>query len=144
MFRKGAQVMHPGDGGEALKVWKLVSGILSIVLCCFVMFQSCAAGIADSLGDGTDTGMVAGGIVGILLLAGGVVSIVSRNSQGKGLDITLIVLYGLAALTGYTLYGMYSDLQVWATWCLLCAVFALVSLIKSGKGGKSASSDRER
>jgi hypothetical protein len=32
-----------------MKNWKLVSGILSIVLCVFVLFQSCAAGTYNAL-----------------------------------------------------------------------------------------------
>lgn len=116
-----------------MKVWKLVSGILSIVLFAFVAFQSCAAGFVDAVQDEGGTGGGAGVVVAVLLLAAGIVSIVSRNSTGKGLDITLVILYGLAALIGYTLYGVYSDLQVWATWCLVCAVLAIVSLVKGGK-----------
>ena len=34
-----------------MKTWKLVSGIISIVLFAFVMFQSCAAGISNSLAE---------------------------------------------------------------------------------------------
>lgn len=34
-----------------MKVWKLVSGILSIVLFVFVTFQSCAAGVANTLSE---------------------------------------------------------------------------------------------
>lgn len=30
-----------------MKVWKLVSGILSIILFVFVSFQSCAAGVSN-------------------------------------------------------------------------------------------------
>lgn len=32
-----------------MKVWKLVSGILSIILFVFVSFQSCAAGVSNAL-----------------------------------------------------------------------------------------------
>lgn len=32
-----------------MKTWKLVSGILSIILFVFVSFQSCAAGISNTL-----------------------------------------------------------------------------------------------
>ena len=32
-----------------MKTWKLVSGILSIILFVIVTFQSCAAGVANSL-----------------------------------------------------------------------------------------------
>ena len=32
-----------------MKVWRLVSGILSIILCVLVAFQSCAAGLSNAL-----------------------------------------------------------------------------------------------
>ena len=86
-----------------MKTWKLVSGIISIVLFAFVMFQSCAAGISNS--------------------------IATRNGS-KGGNIALIVLFALGALCGFTMAGSYADLNVWAAWCLICAVFAAVSLKK--------------
>ena len=89
-----------------MKTWKLVSGIISIVLFAFVMFQSCAAGISNSLAENGE-----------------------RNGS-KGGNIALIVLFALGALCGFTMAGSYADLNVWAAWCLICAVFAAVSLKK--------------
>ena len=37
-----------------MKTWKLVSGILSIIMFVFVTFQSCAAGISNSIEDNGD------------------------------------------------------------------------------------------
>ena len=99
-----------------MKTWKLVSGILSIIMFVFVTFQSCAAGI-----------------VAIMLLAGGIVSIATRNSKGKGGNIAVIVLFGLGAIMGFTMAGSYTDLIIWAAWCAICAVLALISMIKKPK-----------
>ena len=44
-----------------MKVWKLVSGILSIVLFGVVMFQSCAAGLVISLEENTSDASAGGG-----------------------------------------------------------------------------------
>ena len=66
-----------------MKTWKLVSGILSIIMFVFVTFQSCAAGISNSIEDNGEVGGSAGIIVAIMLLAGGIVSIATRNSKGK-------------------------------------------------------------
>ena len=110
-----------------MKTWKLVSGIISIVLFAFVMFQSCAAGISNSLEANGESGGSAGVIVAIMLLAGGIVSIATRNGS-KGGNIALI--FALGALCGFTMAGSYADLNIWAFWCLICAVFAIVSLKK--------------
>lgn len=115
-----------------MKTWKLVSGILSIVLCIFVMFQSCAAGAANALSDNGEVGGSAGLIVSIMMLVGGIVSVVSRNGS-KGGNIAIIVLYGIAALFGFALAGSYADLKIWSGWCLICVVLALISLFKNKK-----------
>ena len=113
-----------------MKTWKLVSGILSIVLFIMVAFQSCAVGIGNTLGATGEVGGSAGIIVAIMLLAGGIVSIATRKG-GKGGNIALIVLFGIGALLGYGLAGSYSDLYIWATWCLINVILAIVSLVKN-------------
>ncbi len=115
-----------------MKNWKLVSGIISIVLFAFVMFQSCAAGVSNSLEENGEVGGSAGFIVAVMLLAAGIVSIVTRKGS-KGGNIALIILYGLGALCGFTMAGSYSDLNIWAGWCLICAVIAVVALVKMKK-----------
>lgn len=82
-----------------MKVWKLVSGILSIILFVFVSFQSCAAGVSNALEANGEASGSAGIIVAILMLAGGIVSIATRKSLGKGGNIALIVLFGLRQLS---------------------------------------------
>jgi len=116
-----------------MKVWKLVSGILSIILFVFVTFQSCAAGLSNTLQSNGEVGGSAGLIVAVMLLVGGIVSIATQKGS-RGGNIALIVLYGIGALFGFALAGSYSDLYIWAFWCLICTIFALVSLLNSKKG----------
>lgn len=116
-----------------MKIWKLVSGILSIILFVFVTFQSCAAGIGNALQDNGEASGSAGTIVAIMLLAGGIVSVATRNAQSKGGNIALIVLFGLGAVIGFTMAGSYTDLNIWAGWCLICAILAVVSSVKTAK-----------
>ena len=116
---------------RTIKTWQLVSGILSIVFFMIVEFQSCAAGFVNSV-ESNETDLSAGGglLVGILLLAAGIVSIVTRESGRKG-HMATAVLFGLAALIGYASLGTYGDLVIWATWCLVCAVIAIIGIVKS-------------
>ena len=113
-----------------MKTWKLVSGILSIILFVVVSFQSCAVGIGNTLGE---TGEVGGIVLSILMLAGGIVSIATRNTKGKGGNISLIILFGLASFFGFVLAGSYTDLKIWAGWCLINAILAVVAIVKSKK-----------
>lgn len=115
-----------------MKTWKLVSGILCIVLSLFVMLQSCAAGISNSIQENGEVGGSAGLIVAIMLLAGGIVSVATRKG-GKGGNIALIVMFGIAAFLGFTLAGSYGDLSIWAGWCLVCMVISIISLIRGNK-----------
>lgn len=114
-----------------MKIWKLVSGIISLVLSVFVIFQSSMAGLSNALESNNEVSGSAGLFVALLMIAGGIISIVVRNKTGKGGNIALTVLFGLGALVGFTMAGSYSDLRVWASWCLICAVLALVSIFLS-------------
>lgn len=113
-----------------MKTWKLVSGILSIVLFIVVSFQSCAAGLGNTLSGNGELSGSGGILVAILMLSGGIVSIATKKSKGKGGNIALIVLFGFAALIGFGLAGSFTDLNIWAFWCLVNAILAVAALIK--------------
>ncbi len=115
-----------------MKTWKLVSGILSAVLFVVVTFQSCAVGISNTLEENGESSGAGGVMLAVLMLTGGIISIVTRKG-GKGGNIAMIVLFGLASLTGFTLAGSYSDLYIWSVWCAINAIMAIVALIKGDK-----------
>ena len=112
-----------------MKIWKLVSGILSIIFFALVAMQSCAVGVANTLEDSGEVSSSAGILVAVLMLAGGIVSIATRGSEKRGSNIALLVLFGLAALLGFSNYGSYSDLAIWSGWCLINAVLSVVALV---------------
>lgn len=115
-----------------MKNWKLVSGILSIFMFIVVTFQSCAAGVANTLTENGESSGSAGVIVAVMMLAGGIVSIVTRKG-GKGGNIALIILFGIGAITGFALAGSFADLNIWAGWCLINAIIAVIALITQKK-----------
>ena len=116
-----------------MKTWKLVSGILSIVMCVVVGFQSCAATLVNAMGrKHDDLGGSYGFILGVLMLSAGIVAIATRNSKGIGGDISILLLYGGAAFVGLIPFlssTIYQDLIIWAGWCGLCALIAFINLI---------------
>ena len=115
-----------------MKIWRLVSGILSIVLSVFVLFQSGIAGLGNAMAQNGEVSGSAGMIVAILLLVGGIVSIVVRNG-GKGGSIALFILFGLGALMGFSNAGSYGDLKIWSGWCLICAILGLLGVFGKKK-----------
>lgn len=120
-----------------MKTWKLVSGILSIIMFVFVTFQSCAAGISNSIEDNGEVGGSAGIIVAIMLLAGGIVSIATRNSKGKGGNIAVIVLFGLGAIMGFTGWKLHRPYNLGSLVCNLCSISTYLN-------DKKAKTDRRK
>jgi uncharacterized membrane protein len=109
-----------------MKVLKLTIGILSLVLSLFVIFQSCAAGLANALSDNGETSGTAGAFLAVLWIAGGIVGIVTRSSTAKGGSVASAILYLIAALIGFVSAGSYTDLYIWSG---LSVVFAIVFII---------------
>lgn len=107
-----------------MKTWKLVSGILSLVFTVIILFQSCAAGIVGAVEKSESVGGSAGFMVSLFMVAGGITSIATRNSEGNGGNKALIVIFGLAALIAITMNGIYKDLVVWGIWCAINAGLA--------------------
>lgn len=114
-----------------MKTAKLVFGILSIVFSIMVLFQSCAAGLVDAIEASGGTGGSAGLLVGILMLAGGIVNIAARNSKGGA--IACVVLFCIAGIIGVTMYGVFADLQIWSWYCILVAAINLISIVTQFK-----------
>ena len=110
-----------------MKTWKLVAGILSIILSVFVFFQSVLVGTANTMSANGEVGGSAGVFVSILMLAGGI-------SQKNGGNIAVVILFLLASFLGIGLAGSFSDLNIWAGWCLINAVLAIISIFKQNKG----------
>ena len=119
-----------------MKVWKLVSGILSIIFSGWVMLGSGVAGFLNDL-DGSKadsaTAVAAGFFVSILMLAGGIVSIAVRNKIDERSNGALAVIFGIAALVGVTGGSESVALDFGIVWCLACAVNAIVCIFTNRK-----------
>ncbi|MCM1505744.1 MAG: hypothetical protein NC177_01215 [Ruminococcus flavefaciens] len=117
-----------------MKTTKLVLGILTIIISCFVLFQSCAAGAANALSDNGESSGTAGALVSLLMLSGGITMIASRKNTTKGGSVAGVIIFGLSALIGFTSAGsLFKDLLVWAVWCLILAVINLIAVIRFKK-----------
>ena len=117
------------NGRCIMKTLKLILGILTICICLVVLFQSCAAGVSNALGDTGEISGFGGLLVAILMLTGGIVMIATRGG-GKGGSIGCLIIFILAALLGFATAGTFSDLKVWASWCLIMAAVNLFALFK--------------
>lgn len=117
-----------------MKTAKLVTGILCMVFTLLVLFQSCAAGISNTLGETGESSGFAGLLLALLMLAGGIVVVATRKAPGKGGSIAAIILFFLAAIIGFPNAGSFSDLKIWSAWCLILGILNLISLFVKEKG----------
>ena len=111
-----------------MKVLKLVLGIVCIVLCVFVILQSCAATALNALEDKGEVDVISGIFVALLMLAGGIVLIATRKQTGKGGSVAGLILFALAALLGFANAKSFADLNIWAGLCAAIAVVCLIDL----------------
>ncbi|MCM1007387.1 MAG: hypothetical protein NC485_05530 [Ruminococcus flavefaciens] len=117
-----------------MKTTKLVLGILTIVISCFVLFQSCAAGAANALKDNGESSGTGGAFVALLMLAGGITMIASRKNTAKGGSIAGIIIFAIAAIIGFTTAGsVFKDLIVWAVVCAILAAINLLAVFRCKK-----------
>lgn len=124
-----------------MKTTKLILGILTIIISCFVLFQSCTAGAVNALSDNGESSGTAGALVALLMLSGGITMIASRKNTTKGGSVAGVIIFGISALIGFTSAGsVFKDLIVWAVLCVILAVINLIAVLRCKKN----SSDKEK
>lgn len=112
-----------------MKIWKLVSGIISMVVFIIIVFQSCATGVVNALDDNeTDTSAGAGIWLAFILIVAGITSACVWKEKSRWADFALIFLFGFAALMGFSNLGTFTDLEVWSWWAAICSGMALISM----------------
>lgn len=122
-----------------MKVWKLVSGILSIIIAVFMFGQSQLVGFGQVITE-SDTSSSGGGIIAaILILAAGIVSIAVKKG-GKGGAIAILILFLLGMMFTFPFMKDFPDLGIYGGWCTICAFLALISAIQEGHKNKKAKS----
>ena len=116
-----------------MKAAKLISGIISIVLCALVLFQSCAAGLSNAMQSNGESGGSAGLVLALCMLIAGIVGIATRNMSGNGGPITSAIFYLFGAIVGFAGAGSYTDLTVWSVISVVFCAIYVVSIFKNRK-----------
>lgn len=112
---------------------RLTIGIISIVLSLLVSFQSCAAGISNSLeSNGSSSGSI-GILVALCMLIAGIIGICTRNSKGKAGTVITSIFYIIGALSSLASDGTFGDLIIWGILCLIFGIFFIVCAVKTKK-----------
>ncbi len=67
----------------------------------------------------------------VLILIGGIVSIVVRNKNAGNAVVAMI--FAIEAIVIYILSGKFEHLMIWATWALICSIIFVAALLKEDK-----------
>lgn len=111
---------------QPLSTFRLVAGIITIVLSVLVTFQSCAAGLSNALEENGESGGSAGVLLAVCFLVAGIVGIVTRKSTGTGGAFTSAGFYIVGGLIGLICAGSYADLVIWG---VISVAFGVIFII---------------
>lgn len=110
---------------------RLVIGVILLVLSLFILFQSCAAGVVNTLESSSDFGGTAGFFVAVFMIASGIIAICTRNRKSKAAPGVCSGLLALAAIVGFCNSAVYEDLVVWSVVNIALAIVFLICAIKT-------------
>lgn len=96
---------------------KLVISIISLVVCFFILIQSCAAGLVNSVDKNGSVSGTQGFICSVLMLIAGSVGIANRDETENGPSIACMILYFIAAFITIGSGSTYGDLPIWGAMC---------------------------
>lgn len=118
---------------QPLSTFRLIAGIITIVLSVLVTFQSCAAGISNALEENGESGGSAGVLLAVCFLVAGIVGIVTRKSTGAGGAFTSGGFYIVGGLIGFASAGSYSDLIIWSVISVAFGILFVIAGILTKK-----------
>ena len=112
---------------------RMIIGILSIVLFLIIAFQSCAAGASNMLSNSGELSGSAGLLTAICFFVGGLVGLLTRNSQKKGGPIASCVFYWFSFFLSRMFSGSFTDLRIWGVLGFLFGTVFLIAAMKTKK-----------
>ncbi|MDD2371541.1 MAG: zinc-ribbon domain-containing protein [Firmicutes bacterium] len=121
---------------------KLAIGIISMFLFIIISFQSCAAGLSNTLSENGSSSGMSGFMMAVFMFVAGIVGILTRNSNHKGGTIATIILYWIGALAAVGTGSTFGDLPIWGMISFIFGFVFLGSLLvnlpifKEGKNKK--------
>ena len=108
-----------------MKIARLVIGIVSLLLTFIIGFQSCAAGVVNTLQENGQSSGTYGFITGFFITIAGIIAICARSSKPGGFVAGGFYIFSF--LFGIANYGNYSDLAIWAVVSLMFGIFFFIS-----------------
>lgn len=111
-----------------MKIWKLVSGILSIIFSVIMIGQALLSSVYEASTASGYSG-IAGLLAAAFILSAGITSIVTRKGETGGSIATLILYVFASAISFPASSGIFEDLVVWGSWAAICAAVLLINFL---------------
>lgn len=118
-------------GGDIhMKLAKRIICIFSIVVSGFILFQSCAAGIANSLQDNGSSSGTGGVILVVFMLVGAILGLSSHEHKPMIVSGAFYIVGGFLALMLEA--GTFADLMIWGIMSIIFGVVIMgIGIMKS-------------
>lgn len=110
---------------------RMIVGIVFIVLSAAALFQSCAAGMVNALGEGSGSDGLIGTFSALLMIIIGIISIATRKTENPKIPLILgiiVLIYGF--LIGYMYKGIFKDLKFYGWLMMICSLVYLLDFKK--------------
>lgn len=119
-----------------MKIIKIITGIVSIIISIIIFIQSLMAGfLSDLFNLKEPLAAVSGLIVATIMLGSGVATLFTLTSPNSGLICS--ALYVDAAIIGYFDHDFFSYLILYASFCVIFALILILTSIEYIKRGKA-------
>ena len=110
-----------------MKTWKLVSGIISIIISVVIYHQSNQFSALETFSGAKSSISMYGYVAAMLILSSGIVSISTRESEKNGGNYAMIIMFLIAAYIGFSIRNVYQDMLLWAGWSIICIITTIAA-----------------
>lgn len=121
-----------------MKIWKLIAGIISILVGAEILREGNLLYALVTAFDGDATTVCMGILAGVCTIVGGILSIVNYSKGNKGTLIASLVVYSVGAVLCLFAPAKWGNLILFLGWMLVCIIVAGVDLYRQHKVPVSA------
>jgi hypothetical protein len=114
-----------------MKTWKLISAIISILIGAEILREGSVLYSFVSAFNEDTTYVTHGIMAGVLVLAGGIITLVARSTKKNVYNKIALACYILGLILCLMGPKGWENLLVYSAWPLICAVFASIDLFKN-------------
>lgn len=126
-----------------MKIWKIIFGILSILLGAFLFYESSqvehSGQFVQRLGVEINAfSLYVGFIVSIIYIAIGICAVIKYKESDKRMDLILLVLAIVAFIFSFMGPKIFEDLYFCSFWAIVCIVTLVISIVKKDRNDKKS------